>query len=320
MSDIAEREELEEVPVDVEVPDNDNGAAEDEEDSTEQEPEGVELAVLRMLPEIRSRETTMETFIRLTDSQPHIPFHSANPSRPKTDIDEHEETLFLAMENQYDRWKLPRQPHGYHSFMVAWNLKVAERYKLKAVDGLNVTMINRKNIEYLQNHYDKIMGQLASAGRIDHQNANNELDRLNEQLRASRNSVPALQPVQQAQPVIYPQVGIAPFGNAYALNPEILAPTLQAAKNRNPAPWNIRAPLLATAEKHPLEGFKRTTWCISCGFQKREHQREESFGAKCKRDHCGKCFMRKEFHNDGRMGPFCPFDPDPIKSRYLLWY
>jgi hypothetical protein len=290
-------------------------------DDIQFEDDDIKKRVLELLPKIRSRESTMEAYVRLTNEQQWIPFHSANPNCPKTAVDYKEETLFDAMEMQYIRSRQPRQNKGYYSFCIAWNLEVAKRYKRKIVDGEeNVLLIHRKNVEMLQNHYDKTKQRITSVNRVNLNNTHVEMDRMNDTLRTSRQGVTPLPPLQQAQPIVYDNKnGIAPFGNLFALNPEVIAQKVTPTTNCNPAPWMIEAPLLTAQPKHPLANFRRTTWCLTCGFRKNEHENEESFGSKCRRELCGKCYMRKELHNDGRMGPFCPFENHPVRSRQPYW-
>ena len=139
-------------------------------------------------------------------------------------------------------------------------------------------------------------------------------------LRANGPNGTSLQPVQQATPIQYPQMGPRPIGNPAVLNPEILATSLRAScpQQRQQIPYNVLRP--QPLNINPLDGFKRYTWCVTCGYRKSCHEPHERFGKPCQKSWCGKCYQRKEFHASGKMGPFCPFPPHPVESQHLNWY
>jgi hypothetical protein len=97
---------------------------------------------------------------------------------------------------------------------------------------------------------------------------------------------------------------------------------------RNPAPW-IVWPALATqainTAKNPFDDFQSWTWCVSCGWWKVQHLKQERFGKPCLKDLCGKCYQRGEFHpmnnkGDRLKGSLCPFPPHPQYCQQRFWY
>jgi hypothetical protein len=286
------------------------------------DPPTLERRVVELLPEIRRSETTMEAYERLTNKQPWIPFNSGNCTM--TEVDRAEVDLFEEMRCDYSLSAPLRAPNGLNSFKVAWNLKVAERYKEKIETGdETIVLINRKNVDYLRDHWQRVNSRNATGQRVEptNQGETSELERMNETLRSNRRNV-SVPPLQQATPIHYAQDGQMPVGRPMILNTNIVAHGLvPASNNARIAPWRI--PLQTNAAPiNPLTNFRRRTWCITCGFQKAEHTKEERFGKPCCRDYCGKCHQRKEFHSDNgfRMGPFCNKMPHPIGSKHHFWY
>ena len=145
---------------------------------------------------------------------------------------------------------------------------------------------------------------------------------LNETLRGNRDRQSALPPVQVAEVVQYHQQGPRPLGAPTVLNPEIVAGSLRPGIRTNllqTVPYNVPRPR-RQQELNFLAGWKRRTWCITCGYRRMAHAKEERFGKHCKKEWCGKCYQRKEFHRQHEMGPSCPNDPHPTESQHLLWY
>ena len=146
------------------------------------------------------------------------------------------------------------------------------------------------------------------------------MEQLNNTLRQNRSTQPRLPPVQQAAPVQYQQNGPRPIGNPTVLNPEIIAGSFREAAPavRRHIPYTVLQP--QQFRLNPLEGFRKRTWCITCGYRKSNHERHERFGKPCLKNWCGKCYQRKEFHEKGKMGPYCPFPPHPRESQHAFWY
>ena len=279
----------------------------------------LDVTVARLLPEIQQRETTMEAFKRLTSQQPWIPFHAG--AGPKTKIDMEEEALFEQMKERHRRHVAPSAPKGYLEFETAWNIEVANRYRRSIEEGEDIILIHRKSREQLAEHFDRQQQLLATSARAEVQNAGpTQLDNLNAALRHNRQDLPALGPVQQAQPVRYPQTGPMPIGRPMTLNSEVVAYGLRLAATRQPAPWLIAAATTQRPQRSVLDGFNVRRWCQTCGSRRCNHiVRDEGFGRKCRRDWCGKCYRLKKYHKDGMMGPHCT-NPPSSHSCHKEWY
>ena len=148
------------------------------------------------------------------------------------------------------------------------------------------------------------------------------MDQLNNTLQHNRSRLTPMAPIQVALPVQYPQNGPRPVGAPAVLNSEVLAGSLRATTNsqdRQLVPYNVLRPNQPAAP-NPLSGFQRYKWCITCGYRKSHHEPSERFGRPCQKAWCGKCYQRKEFHQEGKMGPLCPFPPHPRESQQHLWY
>ena len=207
--------------------------------------------------------------------------------------------------------------------MMAWNVEVAARYKRIAEGEEGVILINRKSIQQLQEHFDSGAAKVAMSVRVEEvweQSGHGYMDELNNTLRQNRSNQPSLPAVQEATPIQYQQAGPRPLGNPAILNPEVIAGSLRTAppQVREHIPYNVLRP--QQYRLNPLEGFQKYTWCITCGYRKSNHEAQERFGKPCKKSWCGKCYQRKEFHGDGKMGPYCSFPPHPTESQHRFWY
>jgi hypothetical protein len=314
--DNGEPESLEDVPLD----DNVGGSEVDV---------LIESKLQVILPLIRNRETTMDAFKRLTNQAPWIPFNVGG----KDDVDLEEATLFDEMHVHYNRKSAPRSNRGYFSFMKAWNIEVTNRYRHHVEGNIGVVLINRKSVNQLQDYYDKTEGKLSSSLRVENGNndvTNSELEVLNGVIRETRRNLTPLPAMEHAQLTEYPQQGCAPVGCPTVLNPSIVVGALQnrGDDQRNPAPWIVR-PALPTqpinTSTNSFDGFQSRTWCVSCGWRKVQHLKQERFGKPCLKDLCGKCYQRGEFHpmndkGDRLKGPFCPFPPHPQYCQQRFWY
>jgi hypothetical protein len=184
----------------------------------------IDAKVQVILPLLRNRETTMDAFKRLTNQAPWIPFNVGG----KDEVDLEEATIFDQMHVQYNR-RTTWSSRGYFSFMKAWNIEVANRYREHAEGNIGVILINRKSVSQLEEYYDKTEGKLSSSLRVEHgDNAANhsELQLLNGVLRESRRNMSPLPAVEHAQPTEYPQQGYAPVGCPTVLNASIVAGAL----------------------------------------------------------------------------------------------
>lgn len=229
------------------------------------------------------------------------------------------------METRFHRNVRPRARNGYHYFANAWNLEVAERYQ-RYVEGEddNVILIRRKSFMQLQKHYDNLQQKKRLAMLSDSQRDQELRNQMRIEMRETRQEVPDLPQIQNAAPIQYPTNtnGTVPFGMPMALNPTMLqgailqAPTLHVNTLKG-RPFVINPP---TVTASVLTGFRKLTWCITCGFRKNQHIiKEESFGTKCKRSYCAKCGWLKTHHQNHSMGPFCNQNPRH-DSPHLLWY
>jgi hypothetical protein len=310
------------------APGDDNSESEDDESvsdlpENDDDVDGLDAKLDWLVPEIRRKESTMDAFKRLTLQRPWIPFHSGTGQ--KTLIDHKELSLFESMKVHFNRHAPPRSPKGYYAFMTAWNLEVAERYRRQSIGEDYVTPINRKSIQQLQEHYDRVEAKLGMAARVEEQweqHGHRQMDQLNDTLNQNRRNQTSIAPLTQAQPITYPQTGPRPVGNPAVLNPEIVAGALRARpqqqQQRQQVPYNVLCPQQTNI--NPLLGFKRYTWCITCGYRKSAHEPHERFGKPCLRDWCGNCFQLKRFHNNGLMGPHCQHQPHPTESQQSFWY
>jgi hypothetical protein len=192
-------------------------------------------------------------------------------------VDIEEETLFESMKGNYHRSVSPRSRREYYAFMTAWNLEVANRLRQKIQDdNEDVIVINRKSIQQLQEHYDRVEARLAASGRAEEEHVNEAsfLDDLNNTLRENSQRLEPLPPIQEATCTVYPQEGQMPVGNPMVMNAEILAGTLRICPPTecNPIPFIVLPPNPAQAAANPLQHYKRTKWCITCGYQKADHK------------------------------------------------
>jgi len=116
--------------------DLDNDEEDDPDASMDEQVEHLHLLVL----DTKLPETSMQSFARLTNAQPWIPFRKANSTVPKTEFDLAEEGLFNQMSKDYKRHVSPGAPlYGYKDFELAWNIEVAERCRRLMDDGEHST-------------------------------------------------------------------------------------------------------------------------------------------------------------------------------------
>jgi len=289
----------------------------DDDPSMDQQVEQLHLLIL----ETRRPETSMQSFTRLTNQQPWIPFRKVNATTPKSPVDFEEEGLFNRLHKEYKRNVSPGTPrYGYRDFELAWNIEVAERYRKKMEDDNDdIVLINRKSYLQLQEHYDDIL-QSERMSRICDPNCNH-LQQLNETMRETRQWV-TTPTGRVAERIQYRVTGRPmPFGNPTTFNPSVTRHAVTAYNGTHQAvPWTLAAP--PRAEDHSddvLRNFNRRTWCLTCGFRKRDHQIEESFGTKCKRDYCANCMLLKKHDHPYGMGPRCR-NKRRESSPYVYWY
>jgi len=282
---------------------------------TEDDP-AIQAAVDRTAPLIRTNETTAQAHARLTNQQPWHPFHKGAATRP-TEIHLEEFAVFNSMQARFKRGVRPRAKDGCHSFANEWNSEVGNRCGRHA-EGEDAILIRRKSAVQLQEHCDNLLQQKRMAASAD-----SESDRVNRQdlrdiMRTTREEVhmPAIPTAATAQ---HPNDGVAPFGMPAAMHPTALQGAIVHMQMENATrPWQMRQ---FTNTNNVLVGFKKATWCVTCGCRKAAHVQEESFGHKCRRDCCAKCGWRQEHHQSGsgRMGPFCT-NASQFDSPHTQWH
>ena len=187
----------------------------------------------------------MQSFTRLTNQQPWIPFRKINATTPKTTLDLEEEGLFNRLHKDYRRNVSPGTPrYGYHDFELAWNIEVAERYRRKMDDDKNheaIVLINRKSYIQLQEHYDDIL-QSERMSHICDPNCNH-LQELNQTMRETRQWVTA--PTGRvAERIQYRATGHQmPYGNPTTFNPSVTMHAIMGNNlNGQSVPWTLAAP------------------------------------------------------------------------------
>jgi len=159
--------------------------------------------------------------------------------------------------------------------------------------------------------------------------ADSEMDRTNrealrEVMRTTRNNT-SVQPIPTAQATQCPTTGNVPFGMPATLNAETLQGAVvhrpQAVMEANATvgrPWELHP---FTRSANVLAGCRKATWCVTCGFRKASHLKEESFGYKCQRNYCARCGWLKDCHQQSsyRMGPCC-MNPHKCNSPHNEWH
>ena len=310
-------------PLDEVLADLDAADVEDSEDpEAEAKADAIETAVARITPLIRPYESTSKAFERLTNQQPWCPFHSG--STEPSDVHKEEFAVFDTMQSRFKRGVGPRAKHGYQEFANEWNMEVANRC-LRMIDGEDdVILIRRKSAMQLHEHFDRMEEKNRMAVTAD--SATDKANRLDlrEAMRSTRDGT-VVAAIPTATNVQHPSLGVVPFGMPAPLNPEILQGAVlhqpQRVMEANAAvgrPWQLQ---VFSPTQNVLVGYRKKAWCVTCGFRKASHMQEESFGYKCKREHCARCGWMKECHRESNflMGPHC-MNPVKFDSPHSQWY
>mgnify|MGYP000263817394 CR=1 FL=1 len=284
----------------------------------------VDLSIF--VPDIVANEKTHDSFARLTEKQPWVPFKSPRESGKFTDTDRAEEALFDEMRRNYNRFQSKLEhATGCKSFARAWNFKVMDLYK-QQVEGDEVTLINRKSHKQLQDCYDLLQRnkELESLQKED----DPIMARMTTKLRAAGRLLAPHQSAVNCRPINFNiQNGTPSFGAPYALNTDVAANAFQHDPNQNnQMPILCRTlPTATTPMTRSALGktFNAKKFCWRCGWQKTLHLRAGvSFGdhctTNCQHEQCSKCNCRIEFHKDGRIGPHCKEDPH-ANSKHCEW-
>jgi sentrin-specific protease 1 len=278
-----------------------------------------------------NRESTMSTFLRLTQNTGWVPFNTCTLRKDDTDLAEL--SLFETLKDQFNPNVSPGSPKGYKNFELLWNEHVADRFQSLISGDENVVLIRPKSAQQLKDYYKHLLETKAMASFVDPNHPN--MKELKEVMRDTRLKMTAPIPPETSVAVDYRQAGKRPFGTAtLAANPTIGMAAMRArgddietslaSLSVGVVPWVYPA-RTNTSIENPSIGFFYQKYCSSCGFQKNDHILDvEGFGKNCKRNYCAKCNQTKENHqqSNGKMGPFCQAIGDTIwiHSPHNQWY
>jgi len=156
--DAKEEAEVEAEPDEDELNFNDDPVDFHEEEADLAIDEQVEQMHL-LASETKSPESSMQSFSRLTNEQPWVPFRKTNAATPKITLDLEEEGLFNCPHKDCKRHVSPGTPRcGCRDFELTWNVEVAERHRKRIEDDTEeIVLINGKSYMQLQEHCDDIM-------------------------------------------------------------------------------------------------------------------------------------------------------------------
>jgi len=271
----------------------------------------VEVDCSLHVPELIQHETTYESFSRLTQQQPWMPFRNPKEASLFNDTDKAEYKLFDEMKESYDRdCKRLDAPKGYKTFAKSWNLQVSNLFKAQ-LDGQEVTLVKRKTCRQLQDHYDTMV-------------KHDELKRLSEKndplmasmevvFKQTRRQMLPHQSATTCRPINYNNnLGANTFGVPFALNPEVSVNAFQHNAARTGIEFKNHVPKAMPTLTRAVLGprFKANAFCSKCGYRKKKHnQLGVAFGDNCVNNclhqQCSKCWIRTEEHVTGYVGPFC---------------
>jgi len=298
----------------------------EEEDADEEDNDNIELqceidaeAEHLLVLETRDPETSLQTFSRLANEEPWTPFRPINSSAEKTEQDFEEHALFQRMKKNCKRHLSPGTARaGYKEFELAWNLEVAERHrKFMNNDCMNNTvLIRRKSYLQLQQHHDDVI----ESERIGRLSNSRQMKDFNQIVKDAR-LMTAAPTGRIAAPAQFLTTGLGtPFGAPPTLNADIGRQGIvrNDCNEQSVTPWNVQGPSLCRPT-NPLTSFSRKRWCMTCGYQKKQHAKEERFGSKCTRNRCANCGELSQRHDGFLMGPCCKKKPKH-DSPYKLWH
>lgn len=286
-------------------------------------------------PEIIKKESTYETYMRLTQERPWVPFKHPRDIAEFTDVDTEEMVLFDSMSPSYDRHGKFRldAARGYGSFARAWNIEAGNRYKAQLDGQEDVVLVNRKTYLQLQEHFD-IMEKQKELARLQSKTDPN-MREMEATFKATRSRMLPHQHATCCRPVDYNNTNItgrAIFGVPYALNATVAANAFQHnPQSHQNAPILFRqaqqlGPVKTFTRKELGANFKAKTYCWRCGYQRKTHIRFGiPFGndchSNCLFDQCSKCGWRiKECHAGSAYGPHCPRDTSETSTVAGEWF
>ena len=296
----------------------------------------LETEMAKHLPFIKHKETSMESFTRLTRGSPWVDFRHPKDRTKFDPVDKAEYALFDKLRPHYDRFgRNLNGPKGYQTFSQAWDSEVVKSYSAR-MDAISCgedppPLIRRKTYRQLQQHFDRVVAfERQAAVATQDKDARREMEQT---LRDTRRSLPDHQEAVMAGGALeyhHGQFGGTPaFGNPAPLNNAITAATVDGVRDAG-APFVVRGvPANPTLAEMPMlnprgTNFKNKAFCVKCGFSKSEHIATSTvFGnmcsGNCHHEECSKCLQRLEFHSIGKVGPYCPNPPHP-RSQYHNWY
>jgi hypothetical protein len=274
--------------------------------------EFIQNELRRLIPNADgAKETTLQSFHRLTSDHAWIPFRMPDSPVPATDIDDAEADYFTEQEQSYSVSAKSSSKRSYRNFSIAWNLEVSRRFKLWTREGedLDVQQLRLKSPQQLEDYYNKRQQlQSLQITAEDNEDENNHQQLLNTQLRTTRQQLPPRQePHIVSPPQFMPQFGsITPFANPTNLNAFVTMNAvmgMSVINNLRPvtAPFQVQLPNLPAAPppRPTRKLFRSKMFCSACGWRKKDHTLDEGKGKKpcdCSRNFCGNCFQLKEVH------------------------
>ncbi|CAB9529634.1 hypothetical protein SEMRO_2567_G331470.1 [Seminavis robusta] len=290
-----------------------------------------EQELAKHLPHIRPKETSMQTFTRLTNGSPWVDF--GDPREQGSPSDKAEFDLFESLSPNYDRHSNNMNgPRGYYRFSKRWDIEVAKNTKERTDaiwSGMEPPpMIRRESALQLQQHHDRVLACQQQANLAGEDPARQQLE---EAFRVTQRQMGQHQTSVMAGEALRfdHDRGNAPLGNPLALNNNITAASVGGRVADPTAPFVIRQVRKATIVENPMlnprgTNFRNRKYCVVCGFSKSDHSHlSRQFGndcsGNCGREECSKCFQRLEFHELGKVGPYCEYAPSS-GSGYSDWY
>jgi len=284
------------------------------------------------VPEIVKNQSAYANFSRATKEQPWVPFRSQRDASSFNEVDNEEMSMFDEMRESYDRHaKRLDSGKGYKTFAKAWNLRVANLYKAK-LDGMKVTVVNRKSYVQLQQHCDDVERH-KELQALSRKRSDPAMQRMEDVFRTTRRAMAPHQEAVICDPIDYNNIrglGRPQFGVPLALNTEITANAFEYTQNGAAIIYRRPNNQLATAQPITRDAltssFNARTHCWRCGCQRKTHLRLSiPFGdgcyGNCLHDECSKCCERVEdYHMDRFIGPHCPKATSSKSQVAHKWY
>lgn len=298
-------------PLEVAPQDNtggDDDSISDEPPEVQQEADRIhQLITAVYTADVSQNETSLQTFTRLTNNNPWLPFTDKSDN-----ISKEERRLFHEMSHNYNRHARPSATSGYKAFRDAWNAEAGRRYLARLAGEEDVTMIFRKSVDQLRLFFDRVEEQKALARSADQRDNDAELRGVNRILRDARNQL-SEPGAENVGPLQYPQGAghrFTPLGAPLTLNTRIAFPhgcMPAAATNTAPsaAPFN---PLLLSKQIVPAVRAKISfrSICKKCGRLRKAHpDGNRGIGVNCPFPTCARCHQLQMMHVGGRMGTSC---------------